>query len=539
MVQTELSALNVSGQVHFDQVQSNQVESDLVQLNQVQSQKAKAKRTRSERTRRREKFQGMMFVRKFVLREDTSYLDLLPPEIRKQIFSLLLTSPTVGDTKVYKTPGQKLGLHPAILRTCRRFNEEAMPVLYSANVFNISLIPKSFSGVNPFSSSLTRYIHGRQDFEDDSKDRPSRLHYGVEHKFLEQIPGFSRVRRWRILVCPCYDGSEDTDLPNKPRNLELLLFCRAACQNRMRSIELHPLCFYHKEPVADFHKGMSIDELLKPLLLFRQVEALTLVTSHHDYYLPPGQELSDDLVQLVEGETPTERVFLMYVQLLAYAQSFERCEKFKADMGRSEPSERQNMANLFLSVPQHPVESALGAAKQASNRNRREDFEIQRNVVIQNLEQLYRMISDARKAIDQDIWHKEPVFDVAFIPAERRNLGAKRRKVPQSPHPPELLRLERYASSFRRDPSRLAMEKVQDTSLDDFYQIYLMMDREQSIRRLRWALREREFEQAEKYYHRALNDMDAQLKEIRRARGALFALDESGRHPISSVRLLD
>jgi hypothetical protein len=54
MVQTELSALNVA----------EQVQSDQVQFDQVQQKQATAKRTRSERTRRREKFQGMMFIRK-------------------------------------------------------------------------------------------------------------------------------------------------------------------------------------------------------------------------------------------------------------------------------------------------------------------------------------------------------------------------------------------------------------------------------------------------------------------------------------------
>ena len=529
MVQTELSALNVA----------EQVQSDQVQFDQVQQKQATAKRTRSERTRRREKFQGMMFIRKFVPREECSYLDLLPPEIRKEIFSLLLISPIVGDPRVFKLLGQKHGLNPAILRTCRRFNVEAMPVLYAANVFSISLIPYSFSGVNTFFSPLTRYIRRQQEFDNDSEDRVTKLQYGVEHKFLEQIAGFSRVRRWRILVSPCYDASEDVDLPHKPRNLEVLLFCRAACQNRMKSIEILPICFYHKEPVADFHQGMSLDEVLNPLRVFRQVEALTLATSHKSYYLPPGrQELPSNLKLLVEGDTPTERVFLMYEQLLAYAQSFERCEKFKTDMGRSESSNRQKMLNLFMCFPRHPVESALDSAKHTGNRNNRQGFNFLRGVVTKNLEQQYKKISDARKAIDGDIWHGEPVFDMRYIPGNRRVLGAKHREVPKGPRPPELIRLERYAASFQRHPLRSAMEEVPRTAIDNFYRIYAMMDREEAVKQLRWALGEGEFEQAEKYYHRALNDMDVQLKEIRQARDIIFAQDESGKYPISSVRLL-
>jgi hypothetical protein len=117
-------------------------------------------------------------------------------------------------------------------------------------------------------------------------------------------------------------------------------------------------------------------------------------------------------------------------------------------------------------------------------------------------------------------------------------LGAKHREVPKSPRPPELIRLERYAASFQRHPLRSAMEEVPRTAIDKFYRIYAMMDREESVKQLRWALGEGEFEQAEKYYHRALNDMDVQLKEIRQARDVIFAQDESGKYPISSVRLL-
>ncbi|KAL0258301.1 hypothetical protein SLS55_007476 [Diplodia seriata] len=68
----------------------------------------------------------------------------LPPEIREQIFSHLLTHAgvilCVADGGL--PPAPRYGLHPAVLATCRRAALEALPVLYGRrNRFSVCHIP--------------------------------------------------------------------------------------------------------------------------------------------------------------------------------------------------------------------------------------------------------------------------------------------------------------------------------------------------------------------------------------------------------------
>ncbi|KAG8631558.1 hypothetical protein KVT40_000698 [Elsinoe batatas] len=87
----------------------------------------------------------------------------LPFEIRHQIYSYLLLSPSVTMAVVQNT------LHPAILSTCRRIHEEAYPSLYSL----------VFTAHPTLLTSLPYYL---------VRHRPVPPHLG------------SRIKRWHILV---------------------------------------------------------------------------------------------------------------------------------------------------------------------------------------------------------------------------------------------------------------------------------------------------------------------------------------------------
>ncbi|KAE9379133.1 hypothetical protein N431DRAFT_434142 [Stipitochalara longipes BDJ] len=70
----------------------------------------------------------------------------LPPEIRMEIYNILLVSPRTIDIGSDGPPGlcttnTSILSHPpiAILRTCKQINEEATPILYGKNSFTISL----------------------------------------------------------------------------------------------------------------------------------------------------------------------------------------------------------------------------------------------------------------------------------------------------------------------------------------------------------------------------------------------------------------
>ncbi|CZR58970.1 uncharacterized protein PAC_08862 [Phialocephala subalpina] len=94
-----------------------------------------------------------------VVVEEKSVLDLLPTEIRDEIYGLLLVSPDLGQKEALQ-PEQKYGLSPAILQTCRRVHYEASEVLYRSNAFVVSGLGSAseYHG-EPlgFASSLTRY----------------------------------------------------------------------------------------------------------------------------------------------------------------------------------------------------------------------------------------------------------------------------------------------------------------------------------------------------------------------------------------------
>jgi hypothetical protein len=71
------------------------------------------------------------------------FLDVLPPEIRNEIYKHLMRSPLLADAigseeRTRGTPTAvwtDYGLSPALLRTCRQAYEEASVILYEYNTF--------------------------------------------------------------------------------------------------------------------------------------------------------------------------------------------------------------------------------------------------------------------------------------------------------------------------------------------------------------------------------------------------------------------
>lgn len=79
-----------------------------------------------------------------------------------------------------------------------------------------------------FSSPLIRSEIVWDELDDNPFDRPYITPYGVEHILLEQIPGVSLVRNWKILIAPF--TTRKAQLGDCIIR-ELLVFCRTASQN--------------------------------------------------------------------------------------------------------------------------------------------------------------------------------------------------------------------------------------------------------------------------------------------------------------------
>lgn len=113
----------------------------------------------------------------------------LPPEVREQIYTHLLTYPgvllcvTSGGL-----PTPYYNLHPSILPTCRRLALEALPILYGRNRFSVFHIPNLLRSRNapPCFALSPRYFplirHLNVDIPDKFIDRWYRTPWGDEYE---------------------------------------------------------------------------------------------------------------------------------------------------------------------------------------------------------------------------------------------------------------------------------------------------------------------------------------------------------------------
>lgn len=247
--------------------------------------------------------------------------------------------------------------------------------------------------------------------------------------------------------------------------------------------------------------------------------------------------LPRDIHSLVEGNSPIYRVLTMYSQLLKYAQAFERCKQFKADMGGAVPSSRIFFKNPYMADSRHPVEEALNMAKDAANGSDWNAFLFQRSIVVNFLEAQYQRISKACVALQG--MRNGPVGR----PPWTVRLGKLRaRLVPNfrnGQNQKDLRSLEDYAVAFTRDTMPETDLAIVRLGLKIFLRTYWTVDRDMTMKQLDWAMGEGDSESARELFNRALKDMDAQFYEIKQARRELFTFDPPGSSPGCSISLDD
>jgi hypothetical protein len=125
----------------------------------------------------------------------------LPIELRDTIYGMLLRNPILG-TKQAVTSNTlfgaetKHGLHPEILRVCKKTNLEGKNILYNKQTFYLACLDVTRDHYSPhrgfyytavcYISPLTRYYHSEYT-----------RHSGGT---LTHIPSLSSVSRWKIVV---------------------------------------------------------------------------------------------------------------------------------------------------------------------------------------------------------------------------------------------------------------------------------------------------------------------------------------------------
>jgi hypothetical protein len=100
---------------------------------------------------------------------DCPFLDILPPEMRDEIYKYLLVNLVLGQSEVgydvcdpvrFSLTPVKYNLETSIIYTCRKVSEEALKMLYRANTFYLCCFEQSESqsyGPYPAMSPLLRY----------------------------------------------------------------------------------------------------------------------------------------------------------------------------------------------------------------------------------------------------------------------------------------------------------------------------------------------------------------------------------------------
>jgi len=468
-------------------------------------------------------------------------LEKIPREIRNQIYKLLLTNEVLSKDHSIEDYGRfheyhkgKFDLEPQLLRTCRQINAEAAEILYGSNTFIVNVVEET-----TLRSPVLRRIISELD-----------CHYvGICSDALESCEVVRRVKHWKVVIGAHKDIFRDSEAPTP----SFVHFCRAICQHPPKSLTVSivprgnclvkQLCNY-ANVTAQYH---DITEVLKPLRMLRNIKRVSIVAGEIPdfpvYREPaPGEiqphEISPALItelsQLAQGDKPVKHIFLMYRKLVAYAQTFERIKGFKSDM---DPHYGQALHRLrssgkyigggdwgspYKGNPHHPVENALDYASAACELGKVSTFLKARKAVLEYLEPQYRRILECSLQLLEYI--KQHKVAESFLSAVAPS------PIFSGPPPAEaMLRLGDYANAFVRDVPweiRLRMRDLQRI----FGLPYAKLPREALMHQLTSLFDSGDFSHLSipeftNLFKLAVDDMDTQMLEIRKARKELFDKD--------------
>jgi hypothetical protein len=331
-------------------------------------------------------------------------------------------------------------------------------------------------------------------------------------------------------------------------------FCRAVCHHHPKTVEISLIQKGVENGLGD-RDYTPMPEFLKPLKLLRSIENFQIrdatifevpdeihqdenaIEFHSQMHEHPALELQ--LTLLAKSNDLLECGFEMYQSVLTYAQAFERQPFFKKEMAL-DGSQTLNeddlgdqygfyhnnvLSNPFKRQFPHPVESALMRAKTASNNEDLPAFKIERIQIIEYLEIQYQRILVTASKLNDFI--KENKHNGGLFDADRQNgpyYGAYQDEDYSQKCATALVLLCEYAETFRRD---IPLEIKANIRL--YQQVYESFYTELGVRSLlqkvETAFEARSWGKFTEYFKSAVDYLDDEYLEIRKARKDLFKWD--------------
>lgn len=366
---------------------------------------------------------------------------------------------------------------------------------------------------------------------------------------LNEIPGFTKIRPWNIIVSPWVGEGHPP--------LSILDFCRTARMAPLRSLNVHivdgtfcqswrgNLYVHGPTPVVNPHRYRFLN-VLAPLRNLKKLDFSFIAAPDRQFRSTPEsrsralQTVSQmkALAALTESNTVIDYVFDMYNNVLAYARTFERDQSFQEEMVTSKHVWREdtNMPtpidamctdktplaalNPFKTKDCHPVEHALELAKYASDENDYDAFKMQRKNMLNYLEPQYQRIMAASDFLTAFVKEQKRGSDVLGTPPlNPKDNGEHTKQIIEG-----TLLLEAYAKAFVRDLSP-EVRMIVRLHQDRFGDHYEDLPRETYLAKMCKAIKTECWDEWRKSFRRAADDMDVQYLEIREARKKLFEFD--------------
>ena len=343
--------------------------------------------------------------------------DFLVRDVRRMIFGLLLLRPTLG-----KYSGSRVSynhrafdLSPSILGVCKVFHQEASAVLYESNTFVVDCTVDQY------------YLRYASNF-----CPITRYHYTFREPFraincLDEIPILRRVVRWKVIASIEYVVHPNEDYDDWQPKESLVNFCQLLSTSLPHSVM--PIVSF--EIVIEAEAGHmeyknsndDIGPFLAPLRLLRNIQEVYfthgpfLPASHQASSAPPSAQTCTELfhgdtfgqlelVSSMTSNTPAELAHEIYRNLLRYAQSFERCEQYRDQIGLETGPGDHNFSldnrvvacSPFLYLD-HPVEYGVHSARLAYRSNDVLAVKKHRADILNFMEPQYKRIVSAAYSI--------------------------------------------------------------------------------------------------------------------------------------------
>ncbi|KAI9051555.1 hypothetical protein LZ554_004601 [Drepanopeziza brunnea f. sp. 'monogermtubi'] len=467
-------------------------------------------------------------------------LDGAPPDVRMLIYKYLLVNPDLGEvTSISKHEHYgataSYGLSPAILVVNKKIHGEAMSILYGLNTFVMACSPCSEPFGSPaILSPLTRFLPG--------PNGSSSSIYGEA--------SISHVKKWKVIISVDVRSFPLREMVRP--SWSVWEACRALSRGSPRSVEiaLIPKGVELNVFESDYQ---SLGIALQPLKILRGIENFVLrdttpfeipdFVDEDENALEFTSQLQDETVLEVDlynsatSNSPVERGFEMFNELLIYAQAFERSPTFRQEMSPigderygdvPEPALSGDDLHLYHQLGNpfqiedlvHPIEAALRRAE-ALVRNEEDipAFKNERDFILQYLEREFRSISAAHDGILEFV-RDEKVDDGFFDSAGDPDQG---NTWPQ--YYTAMVLLEDYEASFQRESPldiRASMrehQKYYERLYEDFGVGKTQMAD------LNTAIEKQNYAGFHAKYKSAVDKLDGQFLAICRARKSLFKWD--------------